>query len=451
MSQPKFAHLMTKIINVPLMIHPRAAATIYNVLAGRCGYAPAELPDFDVQAIDGRVKASRFVGDRVKGEDGKFPAVEPYLRTSDGVAIITIDGELVNRGSWIGADSGLVSYEGIKFQLSRAVRDQKTRAVLLDFSSPGGEAIGAEEMAGAIRAAAENKPVYAVANGMAASAAYAAAAGATRIFAAPSSVLGSIGVVLLHMDYSQALDKAGIAPTLIFAGAHKTTGNPVEPLTDAAAAELQADVDTFYKSFLSTVAQGRGRRLSAKAARETEARTFIGAEAVAAGLADTVGTFEEALSELSAKVVRASTRKVAQTRANSGVKIMANEAVETETETAIREAALAAHKDGFNEGHAEGIKKAHVRISTILADPRVKGRDLFALKYAVKYPHLSEDEVCEICADIPETQSASLAEKVAATGVNAIKPGAAPQQTSSESWGKVVSKVNSSSPAGRAA
>jgi signal peptide peptidase SppA len=466
-----YPHLMAKIVNVPLMLYPHAATTIYNVLCGRFGTAPMEQdygnesyrsiqsvvrasraalvgppdgPHFKKQPLP---SASRFTGERVKTEDGKFPAVEPYLRTPDGVALITVDGELVNRGAFVGADSGLVSYEGVKFQLARAARDPKARAILLDINSPGGEAIGAEEMAGAVRAAAASKPVYAVANGMAASAAYAMASGATRIFAAPSSVVGSIGVVLLHLDYSQALDKAGIAPTLIFAGAHKTTGNPVEPLSDGAAAELQADVDTFYKSFLSSVAQGRGRRLSVKAARETEARTYIGAAAVSAGLADAVGTFEDALGELSSKVVRASARKVAQARASflQGVRIMANEA-ETETETTIREAADKANREGFRAG----LNFAYNRIEKIMADERVKGRESHALKLALK-TDMSEDDVCAMCADFPATQAASLAEKVDATGVNLIRSGPAPQETSADSWGKVVSKVNSRSQAGRAA
>jgi signal peptide peptidase SppA len=459
-----YPHLMAKIVNVPLMLHPRVAAVIYNVIAGRAGAAPMELPVGPGAGIK-EPRASRFTGDRVKTEDGKFPAVEPYLRTPEGVAIVTVDGELVNRGAFVGAYSGLVSYEGLKFQLARAARDPKARAILLDINSPGGEAVGAEEMAGAVRAAAESKPVYAVANGMAASAAYALASGATRVFAAPSSVLGSIGVVLLHLDYSQALDKAGIAPTLIFAGAHKTTGNPVEPLTDAATSELQDDVDAFYRSFLSTVAQGRGRKLSAKAARETEARTYIGALAVQAGLADAVGTFEDAMDELSAKVVRASARKVAGIASvlyhdsqlgkivtrNLGVKAMANEN-DTETELAIREASEAAHGRGFNEGHAAGFKKAHERIKAILADKRVEGHELSALKAAVRSPNLGEDELCAVFEDLPTAiQGVSLAAQVEATGVNAIRPGAAPQQTSTDSWSKIVNKVNSRNPAGRAA
>lgn len=455
MSQPRFAHLMTKIVNCPLMLHPRSAATIYNVLAGRCGYAAVDLPGIDAQAIDNRINASRFTGDRVKTEDGKFPAVEPYLRTPEGVALVTVDGELVNRGAYIGADSGLVSYEGTKFQLARAMRDPKTRAVLLDINSPGGEAIGAAEMAAAVRAARESKPVYAVANGMAASAAYAMASGATRIYAAPSSLVGSIGVLMLHLDFSKALENEGVAPTFIFAGAHKTTGNSAEPLTEAATAELQDEVDTFYRAFLETVAQGRGRKLSAKAARETEARTYIGAAAVSAGLADAVGTFEESLGELSAKVVRASARKIS---AKIGAKKMANE-TDTELETTIRSAADEAHGKGYNEGHAAGIKTAHERLRTILADPRVKGHELFAIKAAVKSPHLGEGEICSICEDIeaemkvlqPLVQGTALAEKIEATGVNAIRPGGAPQETSSDSWNRVVNKFNSRTPSGRTA
>lgn len=453
-------HILAKVINTPLMLHPRAAVTIYNALSGRFGTAAMEF-DYSRESYSSvrwfvHTKASRFTGDRVKTDDGKFPAVEPFTRTPDGVALITVDGELCNRGAYIGADSGLVSYEGVKWQLSRAARDPKTRAILLDLNSPGGEAIGATEMASAVRQAADAKPVYAVANGMAMSAAYALASGATRVFAAPSSFMGSVGVIMLHMDFSGALEKAGIAPTLIFAGAHKADGNPTEPLTEGVTAELQADIDRFYEDFLSTVAAGRGRRMSAKAARATEARTYIGADSVAVGLADAVGTFEDVLGELTSKVVRASSRKVAAQRAAlTGAPAMAEN--DTETELAIKMAADNAYGEGLKKGQDAGMKAAHDRISTIMADPRVKGNEIFALKLAAKSQSMSAEDIGATCEDLPkmivgETQLGNfdapkaLYAQVEATGVNGIRPGPAPNQPGGGGWDAAVAKANARLP-----
>jgi signal peptide peptidase SppA len=200
--------------------------------------------------------ASRFVGDGVERDaSGRAIAGLPYKRTSDGVAIVTVTGSLINRGAWVGASSGETSYEGIKFQVASAANDPKVRSILLDIESPGGEAVGAFEAADAIRAAAKQKPVTAVVNGMAASAAYALASAADKIVTTPTGMSGSIGVVMLHADYSRFLDAEGVTPTLIFAGSHKVDGNPFEPLSDAVRSDLQAEVDNFYALFVKTVSR----------------------------------------------------------------------------------------------------------------------------------------------------------------------------------------------------
>jgi signal peptide peptidase SppA len=220
----------------------------------------------------------------------------PFRRTSEGVAIITIVGELVNRGAWIGASSGLVSYEGISHQLSCAAADPQSRSVLLDIESPGGEAVGAFECAAMVRKAAAIKPVIAVVNGMACSAGYSIASGATRIITTPTGLSGSIGVVMMHMDYSKMLAGAGVEPTFIFAGDHKVDGNPYEPLPDDIRAAFQSEIDAFYGLFLQTVAAGRGARMTQQQARATQARVFMGEAAVWAGLADAIMTFDEAVT-----------------------------------------------------------------------------------------------------------------------------------------------------------
>jgi signal peptide peptidase SppA len=301
-----------RVLNRPLLVHPDKVPIILGVLEGRIPIGDVSelrrcadehidrMPEAAQLVMRGPLPgASRFVGESID-EDPQTGAKRrlPYKRTKEGVAVITITGSLINRGAWVGSDSGETSYEGIKYQVASAAGDPKVRAILLDIESPGGEAVGAFEAAAAIRAAAAQKPVTAVVNGMAASAAYALASGATRIVTTETGLAGAVGVVMLHADYSRFLDKRGITPTLIFAGAHKVDGNPFEPLSTDVREDLQREVNQFYDLFVATVADGR-RGLSPAAIRATEARTFLGAEAIDEGLADSVGTFEEVLADLS--------------------------------------------------------------------------------------------------------------------------------------------------------
>ena len=297
--------------NRPLLLAPSAGANIAGFLAGRMragggrggnersaetvevfGPTRTEAGGTEVHSP----RASRFHGATPLGADGR-PL--PFRRTAEGVAIISIIGELVNRGAYIGASSGLVSYEGIRHQLRSAAADPLSRSIMLDIESPGGEAVGAFEAAAAVREAAAAKPVVAVVDGIAASGGYAIASGATRIVTIPTGQVGSVGVLWCHWDFSAAMEDEGMRPTLLFAGAHKVDGHPFEPLPDDVRAARQASIDGFYRQFLACVAAGRGPRLTVEAARRTEARVFTGAEAVRAGLADAVGTFDDVLDELS--------------------------------------------------------------------------------------------------------------------------------------------------------
>jgi capsid assembly protease len=268
-----FHQIASRFFNQPLLLTPSAARTVGLFLANRIDDGFGATP----RAADGRP--------------------EPYRRTTDGTAIITIVGEMVNRGAWIGASSGLISYEGLKFQLSRAVADPEVNSILVDIESPGGEAVGAFEAAAAVRAAAAQKRVVAIVNGMAASAGYALISGASEIVTTETGMSGSIGVVMMHLDASQMLKNEGLQPTLIFAGDHKVDGNPFEALSEGVKINFQAQVDDFYNQFVATVAAGR-RKLTPGAIRATQARIFTGAAAVKAGLADRIGTFESTLADL---------------------------------------------------------------------------------------------------------------------------------------------------------
>lgn len=373
-------HIADRVLNRPLLVTRDKAQLVLSVLAGRIGVNAPE--------------ASRFEGSSIVEDDNGARRSVPYRVTREGVGIVTITGSLVNRGAWVGASSGLTSYEGIGYQLKTAMADPSVQSVILDLHSPGGEAVGAFEVAALVRDLAARKRTVAIVNGMAASAAYAIASGATEIVTTETGVSGSIGVVLLHADFSRQLDREGITPTLIHAGAHKVDGNPFEPLSDDVREDLQSEVNAFYDAFLATVAKGRGNRLTAAAARKTEARTFIGTAAVEAGTADRVGSFETVLAELS----RATTPKGGRSTSHNGRLSMSETSGAPAAEVAgITQAEHdVAVKAAADTARAEGSKAATDRLVAALGAEGVKGdasRMAAALDLAVKSPGMSGEDV----------------------------------------------------------
>ena len=265
-------HLAARLFGVPLAIHRPKLDVILSVLGARVGLA-------DLAAPVGYTPAARALGP-----------------PSGKVAVIPIHGTLVRRTSGIEAESGLASYTGIAAQLDAALASPEIAAILLDIDSPGGESGGVFDLADRIRAASEVKPVWAVANDMAFSAAYALASAATRVFVARTGGVGSIGVIAMHVDQSVKDAQDGVRYTAVFAGERKNDLNPHEPISNEAHAVLKAEVVRIYDLFVETVARHRG--LDADAVRATEAGLFFGPDAVATGLADAVGSLEDALTQL---------------------------------------------------------------------------------------------------------------------------------------------------------
>ena len=427
----RYARVMGMIVNTPLNADPVAAMVLYNALCGRLGVPEGDVPDSPhATVIQARqlhqpsVDASRFEGKMVKPEDDHWASVEPFRVTKQGTGIVSITGELKNRGMHIGENSGVTSYEGIKHQITRIAKSSKAKALVLDIESPGGSAMGMSEVAALVRGVAAVKPVYAVVNGMAASAAYGIASGAKRILIPPSGIAGSIGTIMIHLDMSQKLAKEGIKPTLIYAGSQKPLGNPTEPLSEEAEAKLHGVVNSYYHDFLQTVAAGRGRRLSTKSARETEARTYIGQDAVAAGLADGVATFEEVVAESDARLARAA--KVTKRSSTMPENILGDEMVSAaDHQRAVTEAREQARREvtATIEGTvAQAVGAERERISAIVAHEGVKGHELYALKMALKFPGSKSEDIVEMMAGLPAAAVTvpPLAQRAAETGVNNV-------------------------------
>ena len=251
----------------------------------------------------------RAVGPRLLGTGALLPLEQPapiernLVVTPEGIALVPVVGTLVARSGWLDAASGLTSYPELAARIAAAMADPAIRAVLLEVDSPGGELGGLFDLVETIRElkTTSGKPLWAVASENALSAAYAIASTADRLWVTRTGEIGSIGVVAAHLDESGADAQAGHRWSFVHAGARKVDGNPHEPLSDRARAEIQADVDDLYEQLVTLVARNRPR-LAPEAVRATEAAIYRGARGVELGLADAVDTAAAALAELTRSV-----------------------------------------------------------------------------------------------------------------------------------------------------
>jgi signal peptide peptidase SppA len=208
------------------------------------------------------------------------------------VAVIPIRGVIDHHSSWLMQYFGGCSIDQLRADLRQALADPAVTSIVLDIDSPGGNVAGVTELAAEIRAARGQKRIVAVANTMACSAAYWIASQATEVVVTPSGQAGSVGVYAVHMDYSRALEEAGVTVTIISSADHKTDGNEYEPLSDDAKADIQKAVDAFDRQFTGDVAKGRNITAAAVKANYGEGRSLLATDALAAGLVDSIETLE---------------------------------------------------------------------------------------------------------------------------------------------------------------
>lgn len=230
--------------------------------------------------------AAMFGGDFASGGGKQFPF-------QNGVAVIPVTGMLLNRFPY--AFSFATGYNAIRSMMTAAVADPDVKGIAFDVNSPGGMVQGCFELCDDIFAARGEKPMKAVVDGNATSAAYAIASAVGNISAPKSARIGSIGVVMMHVDVSEALDKDGVKVTQIYAGKHKVDGTPYKPLSKDMKADMQATVDGNYEDFVNLVARNRG--IDAQVARDTEAKIYGAQDAKTLGLIDSVAAPSDAYAD----------------------------------------------------------------------------------------------------------------------------------------------------------
>ena len=281
MRERSLVRVTQQILNRPVMVTDRHASVILSALRSELNIDLIET--FEGTSLDRaamRTLAHKAM-DQSDERDARRAQQQEYklFAEQQGIAIIPITGTLMK--NW-GLDpySGSTGYDGIKMKLIAALEDDDISAIYLDIDSPGGVVSGCFDLADLIFASnAKNggKPIWAISNEQACSAAYALGCSADELFVPRTAEVGSVGVLWLYTNIEGALEQEGIKVRIFRAGKFKAEGNAYETLEKETADRIQTELEEMREIFVETVARGRG--LSKKFVRDLPAITYMGSHA----------------------------------------------------------------------------------------------------------------------------------------------------------------------------
>lgn len=307
----------------------------------------------------------------------------PY-NVKDGILQIPVKGVLLHDfphqfGGWA------TGYDYIWKAFERGMSDSNVKGIALVVNSPGGEVAGNFDLVDKMFAMRGTKPVRGYAMESAYSAAYniISVADPGEVTVSRTGGVGSVGVVTMHVNVSKMMEEWGYDITFIFAGAHKVDGNPYESLKPEVKERIQARINELYGIFVSSVARNRG--MDEKAVRDTEAMTFTATQATSNGMADKIGSFEDAIAAFAVDV-----------NATEEDENMADF-----TQAQFDEGTAAARAEGLSAGRAEGSKAEKERITAIMESDEGKKRPL-AAQAAAFDTDMSVEGATKFLAKLPE-------------------------------------------------
>lgn len=283
-----YPHVVKAVTETPWAIRPEKLAAIRELAILKA--SGVRLTDEEIEARVGGARGSRA----------------PEMAGT--VAVVPLYGVIFPKANLMTEMSGATSLQRFTDAFRSALNDPAVTGIVLDVDSPGGLTDMVTETASEIRGSRGRKPIVAVANVDAGSAAYWIAAQADEMVVSPSGSVGSIGIYTAHDDISGAQEKLGVKTTLVSAGKHKVESSPFAPLSDEARAHLQARVDDMYGMFVRDVAKGRGVPVDDVRSGFGEGRMVTARAAVEQGMADRVDTLDATI----ARVARASAKPVGQ-------------------------------------------------------------------------------------------------------------------------------------------
>lgn len=378
----KYVHLGSRLYGAALAIHPEKAAVLEAVFQARLAGRDETDDEKRGPTLEERARAERarlhaaYVGAGIalqRRED------KPYALTQSGVALIPVLGTLVQRGGFMGAISGLASYDRIAGLVTRAADDPEVRGILLEIDSPGGEVRGLPDLANTLDALRQRKPLYAHANEEAYSAAYWLGSSAEHLAVAVSGGVGSIGTLAMLVDQTKRDSMMGYKYEFIYDGARKIDGNPHQALSDPARAAITAEVQRFGLMFRSHVAAMRG--MSEEAVRATEAGLLNPDQALAGGFVDAIATLGETLAALEKSLTTAFTpgaRTAARRNSTAKESRMETNDKSAAAQPAQPQAAATHSAADLAKASADARSAERARVAAITTCEQAKGRTKLA-------------------------------------------------------------------------
>jgi len=281
--------LIAEFLATPWALMPERLNAVAAVLARWSSNTPASEDVMQRIAADRSAREARRQSNQVNGGGA-----------GNGIAVLPLYGVVTQRGNMVDDVSGpgSVSTQQFAASLRQALTDESVSQILIDIDSPGGSVYGVAELADEIISARAQKPVIAIANSLAASAAYWIGACASELYVTPGGEVGSIGVWQAHQDYSKAMDEAGVKTTLISAGKFKVEGNPYTPLDEDAQSFMQSRVDDYYAAFTKAVAKGRGVSIAQVRDGMGQGRVLGAEAALTSNMVDGIASLDDVVRKM---------------------------------------------------------------------------------------------------------------------------------------------------------
>lgn len=215
------------------------------------------------------------------------------------VAVIDIDGLIYDANLPALLAKGGNPADEIVARLNMAADDPGVKAVILRVNSPGGSVTGSDVVYSEIMRFKEKtgKPVVVSMSEVAASGGYYVSLAGDKIIAYPTTITGSIGVIIPTINFSNGLNRIGIVARSVKSGPNKDLANSLEPMRESQYAILQNLVDEFYANFKAKVKERRPNADMTRFDQATDGRIFSGREGVSLGLVDSLGGIHDAFDE----------------------------------------------------------------------------------------------------------------------------------------------------------
>lgn len=280
MNEINYAHIIQEAIETPWAIMPQKLVVIREILILRA--SGGQLSDDEIKA-------------RLQAAEQASPSRQEASEDRVNVVVIPLVGTIVPRASLFSEISGAASLTHFRSSFRQALIDSDIDSIVIDIDSPGGQVGGVPEMADEIFEARGSKPIVAVANNLAASAAYWLGTAADELIVTPSGEVGSIGVFAMHEDISAHLDMLGVNISLVSAGKYKVEGNPFEALGEEARGAIQERVDDFYNMFTQAVARNRGTTNKDVQGGFGQGRVVGARQAAQMNMVDRIGTIDDGI------------------------------------------------------------------------------------------------------------------------------------------------------------